>query len=115
MATNLFLDDERYPTQVTWITIPYGPWEIVRTSGQFCDYLLEHGVPQHISFDNDLGLMSQQEGRWCARWLAEQVMDGVLALPGDFTYTVHSMNPVAAQDIRQYLDQFLQKWPPQVV
>ena len=100
----LFLDDERMPNDVTWINLPKDdPWVIVRSYEEFTQYVSEHGLMIHVSFDNDLG-DQQLEGRDCARWLVEQILDGKLT--GSFAYTVHSKNVVAEKWISQYLECF---------
>lgn len=102
----LFLDDERIPDDVTWITLHAGCYDIVRSQKEFEKYLIEHDIPNVISFDNDLGI-GMGEGYECAKWMCERVMDGVLTFPDDFKYTVHSKNNIAAKSITLYLDQFL--------
>jgi hypothetical protein len=104
----LFLDDERMPGDVTWIALHDGPYDVVRTQDEFVEYLLEHGIPDIISFDNDLGI-GCGEGRRCVKWMVEQVLDGVLELPEGFRFTVHSKNVPAAEWITKYLNQFLEK------
>lgn len=106
--TKLFLDDERNPEDVTWITMHEGPWDIVRTMDEFKAYLLEHGIPSVISFDNDLG-DGQGEGIECAQWMVQEAMDGVLTFPEDFSFTIHSKNNIAAMRIASYLNQFLSR------
>jgi hypothetical protein len=102
----LFLDDERIPSDVTWIVMHDGPWVIVRSQPEFEAYVLAHGMPDVISFDNDLGT-GMGEGRFCARWLVEQLLDGIVVFNPAFAFTVHSKNTVAAEWITQYLDQYL--------
>lgn len=104
---NLFLDDERNPEHVTWINIGAGPWVIVREQHQFEKTILELGIPETISFDNDLGI-NNGEGRYCARWLVEAVLDGKLTWK-PFTFHVHSMNNVAADAIKGLLNPFLKE------
>ena len=103
MTYQLFLDDERAPEDVFWTTIPEGPWVIVRNIRDFQRVIRRRGIPKHISFDNDLG-PGEKEGRHCAIWLTEQILDEELS--GDFTFTVHSMNPVAADWIEKFLTSF---------
>ncbi len=56
MSYNLFLDDERIPKDVSWITnFPTNvEWVIVRDYNQFCEILMNRGIPNIISFDHDL-------------------------------------------------------------
>ena len=50
----LFLDDERYPKQVTWVNLPLVDWVIVRNYNEFVKKIEEDGMPVFISFDHDL-------------------------------------------------------------
>lgn len=108
MSYYLFLDDERDPEDVFWVLLPQAEWVIVRNATQFRNYITENGIGAHISFDNDLG-PKMLEGRHCAAWLVEEVLDGRLSFPDDFRFTVHSKNPIAAEWITQYLTQFLEQ------
>ena len=104
----LFLDDERNPVDVFWVDIPTGvEWVIVRSQPEFEKVVLERGMMEHCSFDNDLGAPENGEGRFCARWLVDQLLDGRIAFNPRFTFTVHSKNNVAAEWITQYLNQYL--------
>lgn len=106
MSNYLFLDDERWPKDVTWIVIPDVKWDIVRTQADFEYYITELGIPDHISFDNDLG-DGMGEGIFCAQWMVDQVLDGNLEWNVNFEFTVHSKNNVAAERIIGLLDPFI--------
>ncbi len=103
----LFLDDERNPSDVTWVAIGNHQWTIVRNYQEFVAYMAAHGVPDVISFDNDLG--EAKEGIDCAHFMVSAIMDGE-PLPPGFSYTVHSKNNVAAERIKGLLDPFLKFW-----
>ena len=98
----LFLDDVR---EVEWIY--EGPmaegFEVVRSYSEFIDYIKAKGLPDFISFDNDLGLDDSGEvasdGYAAAKWL---VYESGLDLR-DLRFYVHSANPVAAGQIRGLL------------
>lgn len=107
MKTYLFLDDERVPSDVTWITMPDYDWDIVRNQAQFEHHVTSFGIPDHISFDNDLG-DGMGEGIFCAQWLVDQVLDGNLEWNPEFKFTVHSKNNIAANRIIGLLDPFIQ-------
>ena len=122
----LFLDDERVPSQVTWVLLPQVTWTIVRSYRDFVSTILKRGyLPTHISFDHDLGVemgtsqsdteaynlavnrllhgqpidydkVSFRTGYHCAQWLVNYCLDHNLPCP---SYTVHSMNPVGAANI----------------
>jgi hypothetical protein len=104
MAKFLFLDDERFPAQVTWINLWRGEYEIVRSFDEFRDYIIKNGIPQVISFDHDLG-MNSLDGHKCARWLADSFLYDGMVLPENFAFTVHSMNPIGARKITKLLDE----------
>lgn len=44
----LFLDDERFPKNVTWIDYPIsdGNWTIVRNYKEFVDIIMKKGIPK---------------------------------------------------------------------
>jgi hypothetical protein len=84
-----------------------------------------YGIPYHISFDHDLGPPTKDVPIWdfldnpypdapadftgmdFAKWFCLYVLDNGLDLPDDFTYNVHSQNPVGADNIRSYMASFL--------
>lgn len=107
MTWSLFLDDIRDPSYV----------------GDGCDYFLartfdqaiklceEKGMPSHISFDHDLGDFVngvELTGYDFAKWLVEQDLDGLRPLPEDFTWYVHSSNPVGKKNIDHRLSSYLE-------
>ncbi len=102
----LFLDDERNPEDVTWVALPDVVLEIVRDFDAFTAHIETNGIPDFISFDNDLGFQIP-EGRDCAKWLVERVLDGDAQFPDGFQFEVHSKNPPAAKFIKDYLTAFL--------
>lgn len=126
MSYRLFLDDERIPQQVKWVEIPLGPWVVVRSYDEFVNTIKQLGLPEHISFDHDLSFehyplahpngglhlkspidydsYKEKTGMHCAKWLVEFCLDNRLKCPN---FTVHSMNPVGARNIRSYLQSFI--------
>ena len=74
----------------------------VKTQKEFENYINENGLPDLISFDNDLGI-GNGEGYDCAKWLVEYCMNNELQLPKWF---VHSANPVAKENIENLLINF---------
>ena len=116
MKTILWIDDIRDPFVVKeWIyTIQYLKEEYleiedeecevvwVKTQPEFENYIKENGLPDLISFDNDLGI-GNGEGYECAKWLIEYCMDKDKELPG---WHVHSANPVAKENIEKLFDNF---------
>jgi hypothetical protein len=65
-----------------------------------------NGFPSFISFDHDLGA-NEQTGHDFAKLIVENVLDGKWELPLDFTFAVHSDNPVGAENIAGVLNPFL--------
>ncbi len=114
----LFLDDERMPRDVTWMLIGgfdcwAADWQIVRSLNEAVAWVKANGFPDVISFDHDLG-MAHYEGNYSdgttgldfAKWLIEYDMD-THTMPENFTFTVHSMNPIGAENIRLLLEGYL--------
>ena len=128
MSYYLFLDDERFPNQVTWIQLPQVEyWVIVRNYDEFVKVISERGLPKHISFDHDLGESAYSEyrramfvdndrvfkynnikektGYHAAKWLIDYCIDNELkTFP---TFTVHSMNPIGKTNIVSLISSYL--------
>lgn len=117
----LFLDDERDPYKVSWVEMPLGPWEVVRSFDTFVGWIEKYGVPSFVSFDHDLGLESmriaqsnpallkgnkydglkEKTGRHCAVWLVEHCLENGIPIP---EYQIHSINPIGAENIRSVME-----------
>lgn len=102
----LFLDDIRSIDMVYDKTFE-SEFDIVRTYDNFVDYITKNGLPDFISFDNDLGLDDSgnlaPDGLAAAKWL---VYESGLDLR-NLQYKVHSANPVAAEQIRGLLGNYM--------
>lgn len=102
----LFLDDIRSIDMVYHKTFE-SEFDIVRTYGDFVAYISTHGLPDFISFDNDLGMDDDgnlaPDGLAAAKWL---VYESGLNLR-HLQYNVHSANPVAAEQIRGLLENYI--------
>jgi hypothetical protein len=90
----LFIDDLREPPTGT-------DYIVARSSTEAIGWVVLRGIPQHISFDHDLG--GEDTSMVFLHWLANKVVDVELEFPEGFTYTVHSQNPVGAQNIRGFM------------
>lgn len=106
MGYNLFLDDLRTVNMV----YPHereSDFIVVRDYHAFKEIMSQKGLPSFISFDNDLGLDSNQElapdGYACAKWL---VYESSLDLR-QLTFHVHSANPVAKVQIESLLNNYI--------
>jgi hypothetical protein len=111
MTWNLFIDDERYPVNVTWGNQSFysiHPWTIARNMAQVQDLVQEWGFPDFISFDHDLG-DDEPSGKDIANWLIEGAMDGLHRIPDEFRFYVHSRNPVGKANIEGLLNSYLEQ------
>ncbi len=99
----LYVDDIRTPDDKTF--------NVARTVAEAQILIRQQGVPEFISFDHDLGVDEMGKlfptGYDLAKWIVEMDMDAVLTLPNEFDFTVHSKNPVGAENIRSYLNNYL--------
>ena len=107
---NIFLDDERYPEDVTWMQLPNVEWCIVRTALDFKDLVLEYGIKNigYISFDHDINDWSGPEDRRevtgydLLRWMCDLVT----------TYEIpkcifHTQNPIGRNNMESYYNNYL--------
>lgn len=109
----LFLDDIRNPHLQYQYNRGMDPSEItwVKSYDEFCDWIEENGLPEEVSFDHDLGdfrmvdgVRVEKTGMDCAKFLVEYCMDENQKLP---SYSVHSANVVGAENINNFLQNFL--------
>lgn len=102
----LFLDDIR-TIEMVYDKSEINNFDIVRTYDAFVEYIKINGLPDFISFDNDLGLNDQGEvapdGLAAAKWL---VYKSGLDLT-NLEFKVHSANPVAAEQIKGLLNNYI--------
>ncbi len=106
MSYSLFIDDERDPPSNGQ------NWHIARNMEEAGSIIRELGPPNFISFDHDLG-----EKEPTGYDIAKKLVVGDLGelggtefehgLPTDFSFYVHSQNPVGAENIRNLLDNYL--------
>ncbi|MDT0689964.1 hypothetical protein RM549_09230 [Salegentibacter sp. F188] len=84
-----------------------GDFVVVRSYDEFIKYVREKGLSDMISFDNDLGLdendLVAPNGYAAAKWL---VYESGLNLI-DLKFKVHSANPVATEQIRGLLSNYI--------
>ena len=104
--TKLFLDDIR-TVEMVYDKSETNNFDIVRTYEAFVEYIQTNGLPDFISFDNDLGLDDTgavaKDGYAAAKWLVyESGMD-----LRNLSFRVHSANPVAAEQIRGLLNNYI--------
>lgn len=110
MGGNLFIDDERLPPD------DGREWFVARNMGEVIDYIQAFGIPRYISFDHDLGDMLALDdngiplgnGYTIAKYLVYLDMySKEYKFPSDFSFYVHSQNPIGAENIRCYLNNYL--------
>lgn len=92
----LFIDDLRNAPDSTWV--------VARTSDDAIAIIAE-GIPQVISFDHDLGGLDT--AMKVVNFIMESVLDGYLVFPIEFLFTVHSANPVGAENITVKMNNLL--------
>ena len=83
---NIFLDDVRDPSDVTWVKLPKVSWIIVRSYKAFVDIITKKGIlPDFVAYDHDLSAShygdglhgdeidyakyDEKTGYDCAKWL----------------------------------------------
>jgi len=102
----LFLDDVR-TIEMVYGKSQESEFDIVRTYIEFTQYIEKNGMPTYISFDNDLGLEDNgkiaPDGFAAAKWL---VYKSGLNIK-DLKFNVHSANPVASEQIRGLLNNYI--------
>lgn len=98
MTRQLFIDDERFP--------PEGKdFAIVRSSAEAIEFVKINGCPSFISFDHDLG--GDDTSMKFIWWLIDSHLDGNVAIPENFSFYVHSQNPIGARNITELLNGFI--------
>ena len=99
----IYLDDIRTPKEEFDF--------VARSYDEAVAIIKRHGVPSFISFDHDLGVDESgvllHSGFDLAKWLVENDLDGVYKFPKDFSFKVHSQNPVGKENIISLLDSYL--------
>lgn len=104
MTYRMFVDDIRNPDWV-YADQDVSDWQVCRTMEEAQHVISDLGWPTWISFDHDLG-DNIPTGYDLAHWLVEQDLDGNV-MPADFTFVVHSANPVGAANIQGLLDAYM--------
>lgn len=116
---NLFLDDWRSPK--TAFDYMYNSdylqleWIIVKDYDEFTNHIIEHGLPDKVSFDHDLAdehydeaekqngqdfdynAVTEKTGYDCAKWLIQYCINNKKPLS---KYLIHTGNIVGADNIK---------------
>lgn len=104
----LFLDDERYPKDVTWIKYPENvEWIIARTQYYFMS-LLEDEEFDIITFDHDIECYDEEGKEVTGYDLLKYTLDyfqiNNKKIPKCY---FHSMNPVGKENMEAYYNNFV--------
>jgi hypothetical protein len=106
--TLLWLDDCRDPNTYNYIArfSPIGTevdvvW--VKNFDEFENFILQHGLPDAICFDHDLG--EGKSGYDAAKWLVNFCLDFQVPPP---LYNVQSSNPRGKEDIIAIMNNYLE-------
>ena len=97
----LFVDDEREPVK----KFDY----IARDYKETMKIFDKHGCPSFISFDHDLGARSKTGFDIVKDMVERDLNKNGRWIPKNFTYYVHSANPVGKDNIVGLLDNYLEK------
>jgi len=95
----MYLDDLRNPKNNGFI--------IVRSFNEAVQYVQTHGFPSYVSFDHDLGDHAEKTGYDFAKYLVDLDLNGIMKMPDNFDFNVHSANPVGATNIKNYMENYL--------
>ena len=116
MKSLIFLDDERFFSDVNWVNYreDFNKITVVRDYREFTevvDYAVEHNelCDLAFSFDHDLGDNTdgyEKTGKTCAEYLIDLIIRFQLD-PNDLTYFVHSKNPVGKENIEKYIQSYI--------
>jgi hypothetical protein len=102
----LFLDDIR-TIEMVYDKSEKENFDIVRTYKEFVDYIKRNGLPNFISFDNDLGLNESgeiaEDGYAVVKWLVYKSGLDLTKL----RFKVHSAKPVASEQIKGLLTNYI--------
>lgn len=103
MSYRIFLDDERFPPN------DGGKFLIARSSDECIGLMREHDCPDFISFDHDLG--GEDTAIRVVKWMIDtdinHLQAGFSFIPDNFTFYVHSQNPIGAKNITELLNSYL--------
>jgi len=104
MATLLWLDDERDPTETRWHRyFPISSAEViwVKSCEEFIEWISANSLPEAICFDHDLG--DGPSGMDAAKWLTKYCLDNQVKLP---VWNIQSANPIGKLNISALLRSF---------
>ena len=99
----MFLDDIREPQNDYDV--------IVRSYDEAVELVKQNGIPTFISFDHDLGCDEigniSKNGYDFAKWLVDMDIENIHKFPNNFTFDIHSANPIGKNNIKSILNNYL--------
>ncbi|MGE4382461.1 MAG: cyclic-phosphate processing receiver domain-containing protein [Arcobacter sp.] len=99
----MYLDDIRTPINDYDV--------IVRSYNEAIEFVKNKGIPSFISFDHDLGCNEKgnvlKSGYDFAKWLVEMDIENIYKFPNDFSFEIHSANPIGKNNINSILNNYL--------
>lgn len=100
----MYLDDLRTPIEEFDV--------IVRSYENAIVHIKRYGVPNFISFDHDLGIETdritlKKSAYDLAKWIVFNDINNNFRLPKNFTFKVHSQNPLGKRKIENLLNSYL--------
>lgn len=93
----MFLDGIRVPQETFTV--------IARSSKEAIEYVKNNSCPNFISFDHDLG--GEDTSMVFLKWLVSEDINKGNIIPHNFTFTIHSANPVGTKNIESYIKSYL--------
>ncbi len=99
MIWKLFIDDIRQADRGT---------VLCRNVDKAVELIDKDGFPTFISFDHDMGI-NQKSGKDFANIIVERVLNQQWIIPNNFSFQVHSDNPLGAENIRSIMNALLKE------
>ena len=93
----MYLDDIRTPANKFDF--------IARSSDEAKAIVHAYGCPSFISFDHDLG--EDDTAMVFIHWLINRDLDNPGTIPADFSFNIHSANPVGRDNIQSLLNSYI--------
>ena len=104
----MFLDDIRDCPQ--HLVDKWDVCVIARSYEEAITHMSNYGIPNHISFDHDLGESEDgtvlKSGHDVAKEMVNLHLDEIAPFPSDFSFNVHSANPVGVENITKLFHSF---------
>lgn len=106
MDYKIFLDDIRVPTDI-YPKTNNDDWLVIRNLTDFKNIIETRGIPDYISFDNDLG-DSMEEGKDAVKWMVYEKWFDI----SNMDFMVHSAN---SSGVREYIEALLKNWKKELI